>query len=85
MSYPKVEQTIVEPFDPPKEQPMDGTYKVSIPRVRETRYSVRVNNSFVQRVDIRLGSGDWSWPAKSSICEEIIAEYLAIKSNGSQS
>lgn len=80
MSDPKVEETIIMPFDPPQEQSIEGGYQISIPRVKETRYSVRVNSAFVKRVEQRLGSDDWSWPARSHICEEIIAEYLAVKS-----
>jgi hypothetical protein len=77
---PKVIEQEIPSFDPPKMDPVGGSVLISIPKVKETRYSVRVNSDFVQRIHQRLGSNDWSWPAKSHICEEIIAEYLAVRS-----
>lgn len=48
------------------------------PAVRVTPYAVRVNSEFAHKIERRLGATDWSWPAKTQICEEIIAEYLKV-------
>lgn len=78
---PDVVVTAIPPFDPPSVPSITGNHiQVSIERVKETPYSIRVNSAFVEAVSRRLGSQDWSWPAKVSICEEVIAEYLAIRS-----